>query len=199
MAVNERIRKMRISKKMTQHEVAERCGMLDSAVRRCEAGNTNLKPETIMRLAKALDVSVAYLLDFSDEEEKLVLNYEQMMLNAEQKYDNPKFDKEDIESLIDICKQLIEPFITIALAREALPIRNEKYRVQLEQMKEYENQKVEDIKEYKKMKAEEMKIKEKEREQDNKLLNLFHKLNTNGKQTAMERVLELTQLSKYQL
>lgn len=188
MSVNERIRNMRISKKMTQHEVAERCGMLDSAVRRCEAGNTNLKPETIMRLAKALGVSVAYLLDFSDEEEKQVLNYEQMMLSAEQKYDNPKFDKEDIEPVIDACKQLIEPFITIALAREALPIRNEKYKVQLEQMKEYKNQKVEEIE-----------IREKEREQDNKLLNLFHKLNTNGKQTAMERMMELTQLPKYQL
>lgn len=61
MTVGERIRKIRTEKGMTQKQVAEACGMADSAVRKYESGAQKPKLDTIIRLAKALDVSPSLL------------------------------------------------------------------------------------------------------------------------------------------
>ena len=62
MTTGERIRAIRIEKKLTQKQVGDRCGMADSNIRAYELGNANPKIETLQRIATALEVPIGFLL-----------------------------------------------------------------------------------------------------------------------------------------
>ena len=70
MTVGERIRAVRKERGMTQKEVADICGMADSAIRKYESGRQMPKMKTLQRIADALGVPWMYLFDpiaaFSD-------------------------------------------------------------------------------------------------------------------------------------
>ena len=51
-----RIKQARLDAKMTQKQLAEKCGMADSAIRKYESGRIVPKIETVAKIAKALDV-----------------------------------------------------------------------------------------------------------------------------------------------
>lgn len=57
-----RIKKYRLEKGLTQKELAERCGLFDSAIRRYESGRQNPKKETLEKIAAALEIPVTKLL-----------------------------------------------------------------------------------------------------------------------------------------
>ena len=57
MTTGEKIKSIRISSKMTQNSLAEKCGMADSAIRKYESGKITPKFETIKKIATALGVS----------------------------------------------------------------------------------------------------------------------------------------------
>ena len=57
MTVGERIKKIRLEKGMTQKQVADSCGMADSAIRKYESGQITPKFDTIQRIALALEVN----------------------------------------------------------------------------------------------------------------------------------------------
>ena len=57
-----RIKKYRLEKGLTQKELAERCGLFDSAIRRYESGRQNPKKETLEKIATALEIPVTQLL-----------------------------------------------------------------------------------------------------------------------------------------
>lgn len=61
MSIGENIRKIRIEKGLTQKQVADSCGVIDSTIRTYERGKANPKPATVAKIAKALNVSVAEL------------------------------------------------------------------------------------------------------------------------------------------
>ncbi|MDE6591386.1 MAG: helix-turn-helix domain-containing protein [Oscillospiraceae bacterium] len=63
MTTGERIRTVRKKKGLTQKQLADRCGMADSAIRKYESGRINPKLETIHRIATALNSD---LLEFID-------------------------------------------------------------------------------------------------------------------------------------
>lgn len=63
MTYGERIRAIRKEKGMTQKQVADRCGMADSAIRKYESGRQNPKLDTLKKIADALEVSIDVLLD----------------------------------------------------------------------------------------------------------------------------------------
>ena len=63
MTTGEKIKAVRISKGMTQKQVAEKCQMADSAIRKYESGKVNPKPKTIQRIADALGVPASDLFD----------------------------------------------------------------------------------------------------------------------------------------
>ncbi len=65
MTIGENIRKARKKAKLTQKQLGELCGMADSAIRRYESGGANPKPETLKKIADALDLS---LFDLYDED-----------------------------------------------------------------------------------------------------------------------------------
>lgn len=67
MIIGEKIKKARTDAKMTQKELAEKCGMADSAIRKYESGKVTPKLETINKIAEALKVNVADLLGIGDK------------------------------------------------------------------------------------------------------------------------------------
>lgn len=63
MAVGERIRQNRLNKKMTQKELGEKAGIAEPTIRRYELGKLNPKFETLQKIASALEIDVAELLE----------------------------------------------------------------------------------------------------------------------------------------
>ena len=57
MTIGERIKKIRLEKGMTQKEVAEKCGLFDSTIRKYESGRQNPKIETGEKIASAVGVN----------------------------------------------------------------------------------------------------------------------------------------------
>ena len=64
MTIGERIRLIRKEKHMTQKQVAEKCGMADSAIRKYESGSVTPKFDTLDRIASALGVPVTALMGY---------------------------------------------------------------------------------------------------------------------------------------
>lgn len=63
MATGETIRQLRKEKGYTQKQLAEKCDMYESQIRKYELGNANPKLETIRKIAAALDVHISDLVD----------------------------------------------------------------------------------------------------------------------------------------
>lgn len=63
MTVGEKIRLARRSRGLTQKEVADKCGMADSAIRKYESGKVIPKVKTLLRIAEALDCDPTFLLE----------------------------------------------------------------------------------------------------------------------------------------
>lgn len=74
--IGQNIKKIRLSKNMTQKQLGDLCGMADSAVRRYESGRANPKIETLRKIAKALEVNEQELLGYSDASYRLYTAYE---------------------------------------------------------------------------------------------------------------------------
>lgn len=68
MTIGDRIRELRLSKGLTQKQLGEKCGMVDSAIRRYESGRGNPTEKTLSRIADALGVFVADLVPISQFE-----------------------------------------------------------------------------------------------------------------------------------
>lgn len=63
MTIGEKIKKARTDAKMTQKELAEKCGMADSAIRKYESGKVTPKLDTIAKIARAMGLYAADLVD----------------------------------------------------------------------------------------------------------------------------------------
>ncbi len=64
MTVGEKIRRVRKENGLTQKQLAEKCKMYESQIRKYELGKANPKIETIEKIAKALNISTRQLLDW---------------------------------------------------------------------------------------------------------------------------------------
>ena len=72
MNIGENIKQARKKKGYTQKQLAEKCNMYESQIRKYELGNANPKIETLQKIANALDINVLVLLEkisikFSDD------------------------------------------------------------------------------------------------------------------------------------
>jgi len=67
LALGKRIRKIRLSKKIRQTEIAYRCNFDKSSYNAIEAGKRNTTIHTLLKIASALDV---YVKDFLEENPK---------------------------------------------------------------------------------------------------------------------------------
>lgn len=61
MAIGDNIKSLRKQKGMTQKQLADASGLIDSTLRTYELGKANPKPATVTRIAEALGVSIAEL------------------------------------------------------------------------------------------------------------------------------------------
>lgn len=67
----EKIKQARLNSHMTQKQLAEKCGMADSAIRKYESGKVIPKVETLQKIANALGVSVYSIGDFTTSTEAM--------------------------------------------------------------------------------------------------------------------------------
>lgn len=79
MTIGERIKYLRLQKKMTQEELGNKVGVGKQAIYKYETGLvTNLKQNVIAKLASALDVSPSYLMGWEDESGNRDLGLEEL-------------------------------------------------------------------------------------------------------------------------
>ncbi len=71
MTIGERIKSTRLAKGLTQKEVAIRCGIADSAIRKYETGKITPKVEMLERIASALEVPVTTLMGWDGPDGKI--------------------------------------------------------------------------------------------------------------------------------
>lgn len=56
MTIGEKIKQVRLRENLTQKQLAEKCGMADSAIRKYESGKITPKFETVKKIADALNI-----------------------------------------------------------------------------------------------------------------------------------------------
>lgn len=107
MNIGERIKKIRLEKGLTQKQLAEKCDMFDSALRRIESGRQNPKMQTLEKIATALSVPLANFIVYYEEfekifeneqEEKMIEKYRKLIPKAQNKvagYVDALYDLED--------------------------------------------------------------------------------------------------------
>lgn len=81
MSIGNQIKTIRLQKHMTQKQVADACGMADSAIRKYESGIQTPKLDTIRRIAKALGVEWNDLVP-ADEQAETVIHHMKDKLGA---------------------------------------------------------------------------------------------------------------------
>lgn len=63
MNLSDRIKLARIKKGATQKEIAQNCGMADSAIRKYESGKITPKLETLRKIAAALELPESFFME----------------------------------------------------------------------------------------------------------------------------------------
>ena len=85
MTIGEKIKKARTDAKMTQKELAEKCGMADSAIRKYESGKVTPKLDTIAKIARAMGLYAGDLVDAGQWGQVQLGESEEMPSTAESK------------------------------------------------------------------------------------------------------------------
>ena len=118
MTFGERVKKIRLEKGLTQKELAEKCKIDPANLRKYESGRQNPKIETIEKISKVLQVSIQYLLGWSDEkqQEKKIVELDIKTNNMLRKYSHlnstgQKKVEDYISDLCEINKYLNEDYI----------------------------------------------------------------------------------------
>lgn len=63
LKIGDRIKEIRISKSISQQDLAAKCNFEKSNMSRIEAGRTNLTLKNLYKISRALDVSIKELVD----------------------------------------------------------------------------------------------------------------------------------------
>ena len=179
MSVGDKIRSTRKERGLTQKELGSLCGMADSAIRRYESNRGNPTEKTLQRIADALGVSPDYLL--GESHLKGILNHRTSSIKQTifEYLDKSKLSNEDL------CKEINLPF-------------DEWFRWKEDSSKSYLNH-LPEIAELLNIPPTELDISYTEvPTQFEQLKNAFSACDFAGRQKAIERVAELTEISRYQ-
>ena len=99
--IGQRIRKVRKAKGMSQEALAEKADLTPQFVSYAESGKRAMRPENLMKIARALNVSTDYLLTGEvTEKDQLLLSDKMRKLTAAQ--------FRTIENIVDECIALNE-------------------------------------------------------------------------------------------
>jgi len=140
VTIGERIRALRKERGMTQKQVAEKCGMADSAIRKYESGSQTPKVETLQRIADALNVPLFSLLGSvsrTDPDFQMVMEYtgltEQALYtitNGIRTFPGQDFPYNDGRTLTDILNSVLSDspdfltmlsFVKLSTAKSIIP------------------------------------------------------------------------------
>ncbi len=177
--IGQRMRDIRESKGMTQKQVADKCGMADSAIRRYEAGGANPKLKTLLRIAGALGVSITDLLDVPDEYRISATKLERALSELDEKIKSSE-DEEEVRQLRNVYDGAYG-----ALNDEILPaLVKEQAQKILSQTETRMEQREKDQHRSKNQKE---------------AYALFSTLNEKGQKSAIQHLKELAQIPDYQI
>lgn len=102
--IGQRIRNYRIQQKMSQEELAERCGLHSTYIGQLERGEKNATIESISKIAAGLDISLSTLFENIDNCNQMhTNNYPSVAYNLIQSVSEPTQ-----EELLSIIKSVIE-------------------------------------------------------------------------------------------
>lgn len=187
--VGGRIKKYRLEKGLTQKELAQKCGMFDSAIRRYELGTQNPKKETIERIATALEIpSTALLLPDAPTKEMI----ETAISNAVAGVGKSSASVSTSSSAVDIDKIVDRVSTSLFAGASAIP----KDFLQSIYFNDQPDKPVEEMSPCEIADAISATRKAFE-DFYNTLKPSFSKLNSEGRAEAIKRVEELTQIPKY--
>ena len=86
MTIGEKLRAARIALNLSQIELAEKVGITERSIYNYEQTETYPKPTTLKKLAEALNVTVAYLMDEEETDRHKNLDQELFIANARNEY-----------------------------------------------------------------------------------------------------------------
>ncbi|MGE7020842.1 helix-turn-helix domain-containing protein [Solibacillus cecembensis] len=102
------IREIRKRKKLTQEELAEKCGLQTSYLAGVERGDRNITLQTLEKIALGLEINAKELFELESPLNKLTLEKKQL-LRVFTSYMQDKSEKE-IKLLIDIANNIFETY-----------------------------------------------------------------------------------------
>ena len=86
MTIGEKLRAARIAMNLSQIELAEKVGITERSIYNYEQTETYPKPTTLKKLADALNVTVAYLMDEEETDRHKNLDQELFIANARNQF-----------------------------------------------------------------------------------------------------------------
>lgn len=185
MTTGQRIKQARKWAGMTQEDLGKKLGVSGSSIAQYETNNRNPKFETLQRIADALGISVAYLLSGDN----MISNTTTHLTNGVHIYRNT-FPFKVVEPFLDdppsnsydVLYQ--DEYLIVAVDKESSATDEELEKI------------LDAYAPYRKKDAEFM-VHIKEGEFHTRINTAFHALNFSGKQEAVKRVEELTEIPRY--
>ena len=83
VTIGEHIKKLRLERGLTQKQVADSCGMADSAIRKYESGKVTPKYEMLQRIAAALGVEWTDLVPTSEQGKQVIEHIKEELQEVE--------------------------------------------------------------------------------------------------------------------
>ena len=107
MNIGEKIKQRRLEIGMSQRELARKMGYSDnSTLNRIEKGTVDVSQAKVVQFAKALNVSIAYLMDWEEDEKS---TDEQMLTDAEKKL--LSLFRQVPEEMQDVVLEMVQVFL----------------------------------------------------------------------------------------
>lgn len=193
MTIGELLKKARLNAGMTQKELADKCGMADSAIRKYESGKIVPKVDTMRKISNALNVDMGklYGIDGGDcDTEQIDRLYSKISLVAR------KYGKSESDIVTWINKNLSNPDFDMseAVANRLDFLSEDMAKNIYMQVKPLSADEQLDMGEIVELLG---KFNSEERRYVLDVVGLMLLLNTNGQKEALKRVSELAMLEHY--
>ena len=195
MNIGEKIRAIRKEKGMTQKQLADICKMADSAIRKYESGQVVPKMEMIERIANALEVPAAQLMNRSLQIQMESNGLNQLLLRVQEKYrlaeqnGASQSQLDEIQYTITSVQELLRELSSEQNLLTAAEHQAHTAFMQAEALSQQHTAIPEAVE--KKSTATQSECSERE-ENSQRLLALFDKFTTEGQRTVLCRIQELS-------
>lgn len=191
MTIGEKIRTIRKEKGMTQKQLADRCKMADSAIRKYESNQVVPKMEMVERIANALGVPATQLMNRSLQIQMEADGVNRILSRAEEKYrlaEEGGAEKAELDSLAEVVATAKELLTELSSEQEIHIAAEQQAQAAVERAEALSQQQ----QEAKKGVAIETPEHRERKENSEALLTLFDEFTTEGQREVLNRVRELS-------